>query len=173
MQKALSEGNYSIIFEEFKPSQMSEYKNKMISEILRNSYDRHTIDKGNRNLKGNTVFALTRPLILAGEQTFFNDEKALNERSCIIYFSKGKRTREHTAAMNWIMNNQDILNKLGRSLIDIVLNMSVEQYKQIREAEDSKIDGLKDRSLNTAINICTGIAILNRLLSKFGLKEVE
>lgn len=173
MEKALSEGNYSILFEEFKPSQMNEYKNKMISEILRNSYDRHTVDKGNRNLKSNTVFALTRPMILAGEQTFFNDEKALNERSCIVYFSKGERTKEQTVAMNWIINHQETLNKLGRSLIDIVLNMPIEEYKALRENEANEIEDLRDRPLNTAINICTGISILNKLLSKFGLKEIE
>ncbi|OAA93025.1 CHC2 zinc finger domain-containing protein [Clostridium coskatii] len=173
MEKALSEGNYSILFEEFKPSEMNEYKKKMISEILRNSYDRHTIDKGNRNLKSNTVFALTRPIILAGEQTFVNNEKALNERSCIVYFSKGERTKEHTTAMNWIIDHQDILNKLGRSLIDIVLNMSVEEYKNLRDIEANKIEGLKDRPLNTAINICTGIAILDKLLSKFSLDLIQ
>ena len=173
IQKALSEGNYSILFEEFKPSEMNEYKKKMISEILRNAYDRHTVDKGNRNLKSNTVLALTRPMILAGEQTFFNDEKALNERSCIVYFSKGERSKEQTVAMDWIISHQDIVNKLGRSLIDVILNMSVYEYKELREYEASKIEGLKDRPLNTAINICTGISILNKLLNKFDLQNIE
>jgi len=173
MEKALSEGNYSLLFEEFKPSKMNDYKKNMISEILRNSYDRHTVDRGNRNLKSNTVLALTRPLILAGEETFVNNEKALNERSCIIYLSKNQRTKEQTTAMEWIMGNQDILNKLGRSLIDIVLSMSLEEYKTLRENEFSKIKGIKDRPQNTAINICTGIAILNKLLNKFGLQEIE
>ena len=173
MQKALSEGNYTLIFEEFKPSEMNDYQKKKISEILRNSYDRHTVDKGNRNLKSNTVLALTRPLILAGEQTFVNNEKALNERSCIVYFSKDQRTEQQTAAIGWIANYQHILNKLGRSLIDIVLNMSVEEYKNLRNIEASKITELKDRPLNTAINICTGIAILNKLLGEFGLETIQ
>lgn len=173
IQKALSEGNYSILFEEFKPSEMNEYKKKMISEILRNAYDRHTVDKGNRNLKSNTVLALTRPLILAGEQTFVNNEKALNERSCIVYFSKGQRTKKHTATMNWIMDHQDILNKLGRSLINVILNMPVEEYRTLRENEAAKIEGLKDRPQNTAINICVGIAILNKLFAEFALEPVQ
>jgi tRNA A37 threonylcarbamoyladenosine biosynthesis protein TsaE len=173
MEKALSEGNYSLLFEEFKPSKMNDYKKNMISEILRNSYDRHTVDRGNRNLKSNTVLALSRPLILAGEETFVNNEKALNERSCIIYFSKTQRTKEQTEAMEWIVNHQDILNKLGRSLIDVVLNMPVEEYKNLRENEAAKIEGLKDRPLNTAVNICTGIAILNKLLKQFQLQEIK
>ncbi|AZV58846.1 CHC2 zinc finger domain-containing protein [Clostridium sp. AWRP] len=173
MEKALSEGNYSLLFEEFKPSKMNDYKKNMISEILRNSYDRHTVDRGNRNLKSNTVLALMRPLILAGEETFVNNEKAINERSCIVYFSKSQRTKEQAAAMEWIINHQEILNKLGRSLVDIVLNMSVEEYKNIREAESDKIKGIKDRPRNTAVNICTGIDILNVLLSKHDLQEIE
>jgi uncharacterized protein (UPF0147 family) len=172
MEKALSEGNYSLLFEEFKPSKMNDYKKNMISEILRNSYDRHTVDRGNRNLKSNTVLALTRPLILAGEETFVNNEKALNERSCIIYLSKSQRTKEQTAAMEWIINHQDILNKLGRSLIEIVLNMPVEEYRNIRSTESEMIKGIKDRPRNTAVNICSGIAILNKLLDKFGLQEI-
>nr|DAI90555.1 MAG TPA: DNA primase [Caudoviricetes sp.] len=173
MEKALSEGNYSLLFEEFKPSKMNDYKKNMISEILRNSYDRHTVDRGNRNLKSNTVLALTRPLILAGEETFVNNEKALNERSCIIYLSKSQRAKEQTAAMEWIINHQDILNKLGRSLIEIVLNMPVEEYRNIRSTESEMIKGIKDRPGNTAVNICSGIAILNKLLNKFGLQEIE
>lgn len=173
IEKALSEGNYSLLFEEFKPSKMNDYKKNMISEILRNSYDRHTVDRGNRNLKSNTVLALTRPLILAGEETFVNNEKALNERSCIIYLSKSQRTKEQTVAMNWIISHQEVLNKLGRSLIDVVLNMSVEEYKNLRENEATKIEGLKDRPLNTATNICTGIAILNKLFVKFDLEPVQ
>jgi hypothetical protein len=172
MEKALSEGNYSLLFEEFKPSKMNDYKKNMISEILRNSYDRHTVDRGNRNLKSNTVLALTRPLILAGEETFINNEKALNERSCIIYLSKNQRTKEQTTAMEWIINHQDILNKLGRSLIEIVLNMSVEEYKTLRENEFSEIKGIKDRPGNTAANICTGIAILNELINQYGLQKI-
>lgn len=173
IQKALSEGNYSLIFEEFKPSEMDEYQRKKISEILRNSYDRHTVDRGNRNLKSNTVLALIRPSILAGEQTFFNNEKALNERSCIVYFSKGQRTKEYTTAMNWIKKHQNILNRLGRSLVDMVLNTPIEEYETLRENEATKIEELKDRPLNTAVNICTGIAILNNLFVKFGLEPVQ
>ncbi len=173
LQKNLSDGNYPILFEEFKPSVMNDYKKTMLSEILRNSYDRHTVDRGNKNLKDNKIFALIRPIILAGEETYFNGEKALNERSCIVYLSKNQRLKKHTEAMEWISNNPNILNKLGRSLIDVVLNTSVEEYKQIRQMEASRIKNLKDRPLNTAINICTGIAILNKLFSNFGLKELE
>lgn len=173
LQKNLSDGNYLILFEEFKPSIMNDYKKTMLSEILRNSYDRHTVDRGNRNLKDNKIFPLVRPIILAGEETYFNGEKALNERSCIVYLSKNQRLKKHIEAMGWISNNPDILNKLGRSLIDVILNMPVEEYKQIRQEEAAKIKGLKDRPLNTAVNICTGIAILNRLFDKFGLQGIE
>lgn len=170
--KNLSEGNYSILFEEHKPSRMRESQVLMISEILRNLYDRHSIDRGNRNLI-NKTFPLTRPLIIAGEERYSNGEKALYERSCIVYLSKGQRTKGQTAAMEWLINHQDILNKLGRSIIEQIISLPVEEYKKIREDISSKIKNLKDRPLNTAINICCGIEILNRVFANFGVEEVK
>lgn len=171
--KALSDGNYSVIFEEHKPSGWDERRISMISEILRNLYDKHTIDRGSKDLKNNKVFQPKRPTIIVGEERYSNIEKALMDRSCIIYLSKAEITENQTASMEWIKSHQDILNKLGRSLVDMVLNMSVDEYRELREYEASKIEGLKDRPLNTAINICTGIAILNKLLNKFDLQNIE
>lgn len=173
LTKDLSDGNYSIIFDEFKPSQFDQYKAMMISETLRNSYDRHVIDRGNKNLRSNKTFALTRPIIMAGEETYPNNEKALMERSCIVYLSKNERTQEQTAAMKWIMEHQEILKKLGRSLTEEILNLPVEEYKKMREEAASKIKTLENRTLNTAVNICTGLNIFNKLLGKLGVDEIK
>lgn len=91
--KSLSDGNYSALFDEFKPSMMDRYKIGNISETLRNLYDRTTISKGNKSLK-TTEFNLGRPIILAGEESYPNQEKALIERSCIIYLSRRERTEK-------------------------------------------------------------------------------
>lgn len=170
--KNLSEGNYPILFEEHKPSRMRESQILMISEILRNLYDRHSIDRGNRNLV-NKKFPLIRPIIIAGEERYSNSEKALYERSCIVYLSKNLRTKEHTHAMEWILEHEDLLNKLGKSIIDQVLNLSVEEYEKIRKDVVTRIKGLKDRPLNTTINICSGIEILNKVFTSFGIEKVE
>ncbi|MDP4144505.1 MAG: DNA primase, partial [Bacillota bacterium] len=170
--KDLSDGNYSMIYEEHKPSRWDRYKISKISEILRNLYDGSTVARGDKAFKSKN-FYLERPIIIAGEESYHNNEKALIDRSCIIYTSKNERTKENSAAMEWIIENEGLLNKLGKDLIDVVLNISVEEYKQLREKAKENIKDLKDRPLNTAINIAMGIEILNILLKKHGIKTIS
>lgn len=161
--KGLSDGNYSILFDEFKPSSLDRYKVAKLSETLRNLYDRATVSRGDKSFKSKD-FQLNRPLILVGEESYPNQEKALIERSCIIYLSKRERTEKHTEYMEWIIEHENLLNKFGRSLIEIILNLSVEEYEKMRKHVQGEIKGLSNRPLNTAINICCGIEIFNILL---------
>jgi len=170
--KSLSEGNYPLLLEEFKPSSLDRYKILKISEILRNAYDGTSVSKGNRNLK-TVEFKLDRPLILVGEESYPNDEKALIERSCIVYLSRNERTEEHSKAMEWLTANREIIQKFGRSIIDTILNLTVEEYIEMRNIAATKIDGLANRTLNTAINIHCGMQIINRLAVALGEKELK
>lgn len=169
--KGLSDGNYPMLFDEFKPSSLDRYKIAKLSETLRNLYDRATISRGDKSFKSKD-FQLNRPLILVGEESYPNQEKALIERSCIVYLSRREREQKHTEAMEWIITNEEILNKFGRSLIDIILNLSVDEYKEMRKAAKQSIKGLNNRPLNTAVNICCGIEIFNLLLKKHNLKTI-
>ena len=171
MIKGLSVGNYPKIYDEFKPSRMDRYKILRISDILRNLYDRDTVSRGNKSLNVE-YFHLNRPVIIAGEESYPNQEKALIERSCIVYLGKRERTEKHTAAMKWIIEHEDILNKFGRTLIDTILNLKVEEYVEIRKSITPLIKGLKDRPSNTAINICCGIEIFNILLEKYDINPI-
>lgn len=166
--KDLSNGNYSTLYDEFKPSSLDKYKTQKLSESLRNLYDRTTISRGDKSFRTKD-FQLTRPIIMAGEESYPNSETALIERSCIVYVSKRERTYSNTENMLWIIENEKILNKLGRSLIDVILNLSVEDYKKIREEAREKFNDLKNRPLRTAVNIAAGIEILNVLLAQHGL----
>lgn len=168
----LSTGNYTSLYDEFKPSSLDRYKIQKLSESLRNLYDRTTITRGDKSFK-NKDFQLTRPIIVAGEESYPNGEKALIDRSCIIYLSKRERTERNTEAMMWLIKNEKLLKKLGRSLIDIVINMTVEEYAAIREKVQLNLNGLNNRPLNTAINIASGIEIFNLLLAKHGFKAFE
>lgn len=170
--KSGSDGNYPMLFDEFKPSSLDKYKIAKLSEIFRNLYDRATISRGDKSFR-NKDFQLQRPLVLVGEESYPNNEKALIERSCIVYLSKRERTADHTKSMNWIIQNEALLNKLGRSLIDIVLKLSVEEYMAIRESVTVGIKGIFNRPLNTAINICCGMEILNILFKSMGIKEIK
>ncbi len=172
LTKDLSNGNYSSLYDEFKPSSLDRYKIQKLSETLRNLYDRTSIARGNKSFDIKE-FQLTRPIILAGEESYPNSEKALIERSCIVYLSRRERTKEHTEAMEWIIDNDIILKKFGRSLIDIILNLSSDEYKEIRNRLKDKFPTLKNRILTTALNIASGIEIFNLLLEKSGLVKLE
>lgn len=170
--KSLSEGNYTLLLEEFKPSSLDRFKILKLSEILRNAYDGTSVSKGNRSLE-TVEFKLDRPIVLVGEESYPNSEKALIERSCIVYLSRNERLEFHTKSMEWIIKNQDLLNKLGRSLIDVVLNLSVEEYAKMREIANAKIKELSNRTLTTAINIHCGMQIINKVAEELGEKEIK
>lgn len=170
--KDLSSGNYTSLYDEFKPSSLDKYKIQKLSESLRNLYDRTTITRGDKSFK-NKNFQLTRPIIIAGEESYPNGEKALIERSCIVYLSKRERTEKNSEAMMWLTKNKELMNKLGRSLVDTVISMSVEDYALIREKVEVNIKGLNNRPLNTAINIAAGIEIFNLLLAKHKINQFE
>lgn len=170
--KSLSEGNYTLLLEEFKPSSLDRFKILKLSEILRNAYDGTSVSKGNRSLE-TVEFKLDRPIVLVGEESYPNSEKALIERSCIVYLSRNERLESHTKSMEWIIKNQELLNKLGRSLIDVVLNLSVEEYAKMRETANAKIKELSNRTLTTAINIHCGMQIINKVAEELGEKEIK
>lgn len=168
----LSSGNYTSLYDEFKPSSLDKYKIQKLSEYLRNLYDKTTVTKGSKTFE-NKNFQLTRPVIMAGEESYPNNEKALIERSCIVYLSKKERTERNSEAMKWLIKNELLLKKLGRSLIDIVINMTLDEYRDIREKVKLNIIEFSDRPLNTGINIASGIEIFNLLLAKHGFKSFE
>jgi ABC-type dipeptide/oligopeptide/nickel transport system ATPase component len=169
--KDLSDGNYSMIYEEHKPSRWDRYKISKISEILRNLYDDSTVSRGDKSFKSKN-FYLGRPVIIAGEESYYNNEKPLIDRSCIIYTSKNERTKESSIEMNWLIKNEKLLNKLGKDLIYVILNLSTDKYSQMRNKVKENIQDLNDRSLNTAVNIGMGIEILNILFKNKGIKVI-
>ncbi|WP_271814212.1 CHC2 zinc finger domain-containing protein [Clostridium beijerinckii] len=171
IQKDLASGNYTTIYDEFKPSMMDQYKVKKLSGIFRDIYDRQSVNRGDKSFQIKK-FRLTRPLVMAGEEGYPHQESASVSRSCIVYLSRRERTQENTEAMEWLIDNSEILNKFGRSIINEVLNMSIDQYKEIRKSKREYFKMLKERPLDTAINISCGIEIFNILLERYGLKKI-
>jgi 5S rRNA maturation endonuclease (ribonuclease M5) len=169
-QKILSTGNYPVLFDEFKPSMMDQRKIQKLSDMLRNAYDRTTINRGDKSFEIKD-FKLTRPIVIAGEESYPNSEKALVTRSCIVYISKHERSEENTKAMVWLMEHEELLKKLGKSLILQALKLPVEEYKSLR-TNLRRTFKLNDRPLNTAINIACGIELLNKVLIKTGLQPI-
>lgn len=169
--KSLSTGNYTKIYDEFKPSMFtSQSKIKDLSGVLRNLYDRQSFSRGFKNFEVKN-FRYSCPIVIAGEESYPNSEGALINRSAICYISKEERTSKNTEAMEWIEDNRELLNKLGRSLTEIVLNLPIEEYKELRKSKRDKFT-VNDRVLNTAINISTGIEIYNKALVSVGLDSL-
>ncbi|MDF2881530.1 MAG: primase-like protein [Clostridiaceae bacterium] len=171
IKEELSVGNYPIVYEEFKPSKMTQYKKDELSNVFRSAYDRDPISRGDKGFGVKDV-KLTRPLIVAGEENIPGSEKAIITRSCIVYMGKDERTKDTSESIFWLQDHRELLNKLGKSLILEVLNMPIEEYKLLRIGLRDKFT-LKDRPLNTAINISCGIELLNKVLIKQGLQPVE
>lgn len=170
-EKSLSNGNYTKIYDEFKPSMFSsQSKIKDLSGVLRNLYDRQTFSRGFKSFEVKS-FRYSCPIVIAGEESYPNSEGALINRSAICYISKEERTKKNTEAMEWLEDNRELLNKLGRSLIDIILNLPIEEYKEIRKSKRDKFN-VNDRVLNTAINISAGLEIYNKLLTSIGLESL-
>lgn len=165
-------GNYPLLCDEFKPSKWTQYKTDEICNTMRDAYDRTPMVRGDKSFKIKK-FRPERPIIIAGEESYPDQEKALITRSCIVYISKNERTEESSTATFWLIEHKDILNKFGRSLIDEILNMSIEHYQDIRKSLAPKFEVLKDRSFTTAINIASGIEIFNILLERHGLNRIE
>lgn len=171
LQKAISIGNYPVLIDEFKPSRMDKYKIQKLSDMFRIAYDRSPMNRGDKNFELKK-FYLTRPLIMCGEESYPNQEKANITRSCIVYLSKHERTKENTKATFWLMDNENLLKKLGKSIILEILNLPVDEYKSLRSGL-REIFSLKDRVLNTAVNIACGIELLNKVLLNHGLQPIE
>lgn len=171
IQKMLSTGNFPILFDEFKPSMMDKYKVMKLSDIFRTAYDRLTISRGDKSFNVKE-FKLDRPLIIAGEESYPNQEKANITRSCIVYISKNERTEQNSESMYWLSDHEDLLKKLGKTLILEALNLPIDEYRNLR-SELREIFHLKDRPLNTAVNIACGIELLNKVLLKYDLEPVQ
>ena len=171
IKEDLAIGNYPIVYEEFKPSKMTQYKKDELSNVFRSAYDRDSISRGDKGF-GIKDVKLTRPMLIAGEEMIPGNEKAIITRSCIVYMGKGERTEETSQSIFWLEDHKELLNKLGKSIILEVLNLPVGEYKDLRISLRDKFE-LKDRPLNTAINIACGIELLNKVLIKQGLQPVE
>lgn len=169
----LSRGNYCTIFEEYKPSEMNVQQNSLISNLLRNLYDRQSVEKGQKDLS-TIYFQLSRPLVLVGEESYPNSEKAAIERSCIVYLSSKDRTEKSHKSLMWLKAHSQLLNKLGYSMIKQALSITTEEYKELFQKQKEKFKGkFKDRPLVTAANISTGIELFNKLLTQNNIKAIE
>ena len=171
--KDLSTGNYPVLYEEFKPSMMKDYKLNDFIDYSKNLYEHTAVLKGNKSMEINK-FLLKRPLIMVGEENYPTGQTALFERSCITYISRNDKNDKTREAMNWLIENEKLLNKFGKSLIYLILNMSCEEYQKLVDDVQAKFkdNNLDDRLMRIATNCGVGIEIFNLLLKQYELNPI-
>ena len=157
--------------EEYKPSKFGVKKNNQISNILRNSYDRTIAFKGTKSQKVNS-YVIVRPFVLMGEEGFLNDETALKERSNIIYISKKDKNLKSSQAVNDLMKNKHILNKLGKKLLSEALNFNEDLLLNHRK-QLTEFCTFKDRPLNTFLNVMQGLHLFWKALDGYGIDRFD
>lgn len=154
--------------DEYKPSTFLLKKNQELSNLLRNIYDGNSSIRGNKNL---TTVKITpvRPLVIIGEEGYWQDETALMERSNILYASKATRTAESLEHVNNLIKYKDILNKFGKLLVRIVMQMDIEKFESFRN-NCKKIAPFKDRVLNTFTNTVQGLNVFRVAFKMYGIE---
>lgn len=167
--KRFSSGNYACLMDEYKPSQFKPNVNMNISDLIRNMYNRRNKEKGQKSLSVRK-FKLNTSLIMAGEESFYKDEKALIERSVVISVTTADQNSTSTESINYIKSHQTDIRKLGKACMLKVLGTSLEDYKAlIDKINSNKNLNLENRQRETAINIVAGLEIINKIYAEHGL----
>lgn len=161
------------IIEEFKRGKLSAAVYSTICNLMRDSYDGHTAQRGAADL---TVkhFDLRAPIILVGENE--PEEAAIRERSLEILFSKADLSTERTRHFELLKENVGLLNRFGRSLLNVALGLTDEEVRtlyKVQQSKVNKISGLPSRVKNTLANTFLGIQLVLMVCRNLGLTEVS
>jgi len=156
------------IIDEYKPSYFIEKKNQELSNFFRNAYDHNSSIRGNKNLT-TTKITPVRPIIIMGEEGFWQDETALIERSNIVYISRASKDDETLVAINNLIKNKKILNKIGKLLVKEALEIDIKGFEKFRNSCIKLVD-FKDRPLNTFINEVQGLNLVRKAFKKYGVE---
>ncbi|MDF2881689.1 MAG: primase related protein [Clostridiaceae bacterium] len=154
--------------DEYKPSTFMLKKNQELSNLFRNIYDGNSSVRGNKNLQ-TTKITPVRPLVVIGEEGFWQDETALIERSNIIYASKATRNEESLQHINNLIKNKEILNKFGKLLVKIALDTDESKFLDFRKKCDNLVD-FKDRIFTTFANTVQGLNIVRIAFKYYGIE---
>lgn len=164
-----SSKNITIPFfiDEYKPSTFGEKKNQELSNFLRNSYDRNSSIRGNKTMNTTTITPV-RPIVILGEEAFWQDETALIERSNIIYVYKNNKNPDTEKAIKNLIKHKKILNKLGKLLVKEAIEIDLTKFNEFRD-KCAALVNFKDRPQNTFVNLMQGLELFRRAIKKLGL----
>lgn len=167
-KKASSNNTIPYVIEEYKPKRIGEYKVNLISNMLRDLYDGHTSIRGSQDMSIHEL-ELVSPVIIMGESS--TSETANIERSLMITFSKTDSLKAERTAAYMILKNNPLLNKLGRSLLEKSLKLSIDDVKILYNGCLGQVSPeiKTPRVRNTVANTLLGLTILYNIYSDLGL----
>ena len=118
---------------------------------------------------------LTAPVIMAGEEDFYNEEKAMKDRFMTVYIGSSDRKLNSSEHIEWILNNQKIISKLGKLILFKILSLNEKYYKELYKVfsvigKDLKF---KDRVLDTYVKSCIRMDILNGVLEDLEIDKLN
>ena len=154
--------------DEYKPSQMNIKKCQELSSFFRNAYDKNSSIRGTKNLQTIEITP-ARPIVIIGEEGFYQNETALIERSNIVYTSKATRDEDNLKHLNVLIENKNILNKLGKLLIREALLADETKFEGFRKGCE-KYTNFKDRVMNTFINTVHGLFLVRKSFKRYGIE---
>ncbi|MCY6370985.1 hypothetical protein [Clostridium ganghwense] len=171
LNRSASSSNFvPLILDEYKPSKMGANKLSAISNIMRNSYDKHTTIKGVSTLKKNKEFKVQASLIISGEGGI--TETANIERSLRVIFSTSFHSEKREKHIKHLKKNKVLLNKLGKSLLSLGMKMDSQQLMEVYNKIENSIcaDVIKNsRIKNSVVNAFLGIVLIKALFKTLDL----
>ncbi len=156
------------IIDEYKPSYFLEKKNQELSNFFRNAYDRNSSIRGNRNLQTIKITPV-RPIVIMGEEGYWQDETALMERSDIVYISRANKDDGTLIAIRNLIKHKNILNKIGKLLVKEALEIDINSFEKFRNSCIKLVD-FKDRPLNTFINEVQGLNLIRKAFKRYSIE---
>lgn len=160
-----------IIYEEFKPHKLNPSELNIISGLLRNTYDYQSSQRGKAD-QSVVSYIRRSPIILVGESSF--DETAIKERIIDVQFAKSDRTEDHTRSYRALSKKKKLLNKLGKSLLLLAMNISDKRLDEL--IRQSNVFGSLDfetRVTQGVSNVKLGITLMKEMYKQFHLDFEE
>ena len=160
-----------VIYEEYKPSRIGKIAVDLMSDALRGAYDCQVAQRG-RPDQSVVNYMRRAPIVVVGESSF--DEPAVRERIIDVQFAESDRDPGHTKHFNAICGREQLLNRLGKSLLQMTLYLADERLNIL--IEESKVfadQKLKSRTILGMSNVFLGILFLSELYSSYGLSFWE
>jgi hypothetical protein len=166
MLKSTSSTNLlPIIYEEYKPHQLTTAELTAIANMLRHTYDGQTTQKGRAD-QSIINYVRRSPVVIVGESSF--DEPAIKERIVDVQFAKSDRTTEHTKAFRAIAQKELQLNKIGKALLLLAMNISDKDLiKLIEDSKQFENLELDPRVVLAMSNVYLGILFLRALCESY------